>query len=112
MNWISSTNAKEIVPHYLSVAIIAKLVGVIVFIVMRFELSSTGVPFILADHQLFNGILLAHAFEGILFNTVIILNIWLSTINLLCLFLLMMQYDSAYYFKARIIVINIKDLNF
>nr|YP_009653018.1 cytochrome c oxidase subunit 1 [Laccaria bicolor]QCG70080.1 cytochrome c oxidase subunit 1 [Laccaria bicolor] len=67
MNWINSTNAKEIGTLYLIFAIFAGMIGTAFSVLIRLELSSPGVQFLQGDHQLFNVIISAHAFIMIFF---------------------------------------------
>lgn len=62
MNWLNSTNAKEIGTLYLIFSVFAGMVGTAFSVLIRLELSSPGVQFLQGDHQLFNVIISAHAF--------------------------------------------------
>jgi len=62
MNWLNSTNAKEIGTLYLIFAVFAGMIGTAFSVLIRLELSSPGVQFLQGDHQLFNTIITAHAF--------------------------------------------------
>lgn len=55
MNWLNSTNAKEIGTLYLIFAVFAGMIGTAFSVLIRLELSSPGVQFLQGDHQLFNG---------------------------------------------------------
>src|SRR6202161_2806834 len=67
MNWLFSTNAKEIGTLYLIFAIFAGMIGTAFSVLIRLELSSPGVQFLQGDHQLFNVIISAHALIMIFF---------------------------------------------
>src|SRR5277367_1725820 len=67
MNWINSTNAKEIGTLYLIFSVFAGMIGTAFSVLIRLELSSPGVQFLQGDHQLFNVIISAHAFIMIFF---------------------------------------------
>jgi hypothetical protein len=62
MNWLNSTNAKEIGTLYLIFSVFAGMIGTAFSVLIRLELSSPGVQFLQGDHQLFNVIISAHAF--------------------------------------------------
>ena len=55
MNWIQSTNAKEIGTLYLIFSVFAGMIGTAFSVLIRLELSSPGVQYLHGDHQLFNG---------------------------------------------------------
>src|SRR5260221_525939 len=67
MNWINSTNAKEIGTLYLIFSVFAGMIGTAFSVLIRLELSSPGVQVLQGDHQLFNVIISAHAFIMIFF---------------------------------------------
>src|SRR5260370_20840571 len=67
MNWINSTNAKEIGSLYLIFSVFAGMIGTAFSVLIRLELSSPGVQILQGDHQLFNVIISAHAFIMIFF---------------------------------------------
>jgi len=62
VNWLNSTNAKEIGTLYLIFSVFAGMIGTAFSVLIRLELSSPGVQFLQGDHQLFNVIISAHAF--------------------------------------------------
>ena len=64
--WFFSTNAKDIGTLYLIFALLAGLVGTAFSVLIRLELSGPGVQFI-ADNQLYNSIITAHAIIMIFF---------------------------------------------
>lgn len=67
MNWLYSTNAKEIGTLYLMFSIFAGMIGTAFSVLIRLELSAPGVQFLAGDHQLFNVIISAHALIMIFF---------------------------------------------
>src|SRR6266566_1549683 len=67
MNWINSTNAKEIGTLYLIFSVFAGMLGTAFSVLISLELSSPGVQVLQGDHQLFNVIISAHAFIIIFF---------------------------------------------
>jgi len=67
MNWLNSTNAKEIGTLYLIFSVFAGMIGTAFSVLIRLELSSPGVQYLQGDHQLFNVIISAHAFIMIFF---------------------------------------------
>jgi hypothetical protein len=64
--WFCSTNAKDIGTLYLIFALLAGLIGTAFSVLIRLELSAPGVQFI-ADNQLYNSIITAHAIVMIFF---------------------------------------------
>lgn len=64
--WLLSSNAKDIGTLYLIFALFAGLVGTAFSVLIRLELSAPGVQFI-ADNQLYNSIITAHAIVMIFF---------------------------------------------
>ena len=64
--WFLSSNAKDIGTLYLIFALLAGLVGTAFSVLIRLELSGPGVQFI-ADNQLYNSIITAHAIVMIFF---------------------------------------------
>ena len=64
--WFLSSNAKDIGSLYLIFALLSGLIGTAFSILIRLELSRPGVQFI-ADNQLYNSIITAHAIVMIFF---------------------------------------------
>ena len=64
--WFSSSNAKDIGVLYLIFALLSGLIGTAFSVLIRLELSGPGVQFI-ADNQLYNSIITAHAIVMIFF---------------------------------------------
>jgi cytochrome c oxidase subunit 1 len=64
--WFCSSNAKDIGMEYLMFAILSGLVGTAFSALIRIELSNPGVQYI-ADNQLYNSIITAHALVMIFF---------------------------------------------
>lgn len=64
--WFNSTNAKDIGTLYLIYALFSGLIGTAFSILIRLELSGPGVQYI-ADNQLYNSIITAHAIVMIFF---------------------------------------------
>jgi cytochrome c oxidase subunit 1 len=64
--WFMSSNAKDIGTLYLMFALISGLIGTAFSVLIRLELSGPGVQYI-ADNQLYNAIITAHAIVMIFF---------------------------------------------
>jgi cytochrome c oxidase subunit 1 len=64
--WFWSTNAKDIGTLYLIFALFSGLIGTAFSVLIRLELSGPGVQYI-ADNQLYNSIITAHALLMIFF---------------------------------------------
>lgn len=64
--WFLSTNAKDIGTLYLMFALFSGLLGTAFSVLIRLELSAPGVQYI-ADNQLYNNIITAHAILMIFF---------------------------------------------
>lgn len=64
--WFWSSNAKDIGTLYLIFALFSGLIGTAFSVLIRLELSGPGVQFI-ADNQLYNSIITAHAIVMIFF---------------------------------------------
>jgi len=64
--WFCSSNAKDIGTLYLMFALFSGLVGTAYSVLIRLELSGPGVQF-LADNQLYNSVITAHAIVMIFF---------------------------------------------
>jgi cytochrome c oxidase subunit 1 len=64
--WFLSSNAKDIGTLYLIFALFSGLIGTAYSVLIRLELSGPGVQFI-ADNQLYNSIITAHAILMIFF---------------------------------------------
>lgn len=64
--WLSSSNAKDIGILYLIFALFSGLIGTAFSVLIRLELSGPGVQYI-ADNQLYNSIITAHAIVMIFF---------------------------------------------
>lgn len=64
--WFCSSNAKDIGTLYLIFALFSGLIGTAFSVLIRLELSGPGVQFI-ADNQLYNSIITAHAIVMIFF---------------------------------------------
>ena len=98
--WFLSCNAKDIGTLYLIFALFSGLLGTAFSVLIRLELAGPGVQYI-ADHQLYNSIITAHAILMIFFM-VMPANIYFWFINFMILFK-----KLAYFLRNNILLILI-----
>ena len=72
--WFLSSNAKDIGTIYLMLALFSGLIGTAFSVLIRLELSGPGVQYI-ADNQLYNSIITAHAIVMIFFMVEVRFNV-------------------------------------
>lgn len=80
--WFLSSNAKDIGSLYLIFALFSGLIGTAFSVLIRLELSGPGVQYI-ADNQLYNSIITAHALVMIFFMVKILLVLNMKSESLL-----------------------------
>lgn len=61
LRWAMSTNAKDIAVLYFMLALFSGVLGTVMSLVLRLELSAPGEQILMGNHQLFNVVATAHA---------------------------------------------------
>ena len=80
--WFLSSNAKDIGTLYLMFALFSGLIGTAFSVLIRLELSGPGVQYI-ADNQLYNSIITAHAIVMIFFMVKFNAYMYMSNLTLI-----------------------------
>nr|YP_009543474.1 cytochrome c oxidase subunit I [Parmotrema ultralucens]AYU71454.1 cytochrome c oxidase subunit I [Parmotrema ultralucens] len=80
--WFLSSNAKDIGVLYLIFALLSGLIGTAFSVLIRLELSGPGVQYI-ADNQLYNSIITAHAIVMIFFMVMPAMRAYIHLVHLL-----------------------------
>ncbi len=75
--WLFSTNHKDIGVLYLTLALISGLVGTVLSLIIRFQLTFPGNHILNDNYQLYNSIITGHAFIMIFFYGHACVNRWI-----------------------------------